>query len=503
MKNLFLTLAFLFATPIHAQKTSLPDFLQKVENSIYTVYAIDENGKVFSQGSGFCIDTSGIFITNYHVLDGAYKGLIRHRNGKEFYIEKVLDYNHNTDLVKFTVITQNCSLQAAKISKSIPKKGENIVNIGNPLGLEQTVSTGIISAVREDNTHGKVLQITAPISHGSSGSPVFNSNGDVIGVATFCFEGGQNLNFAVSSLNILDLNKQKNIDVYEMGKNELETLNIKQAIKFSLSGDTQRALNRLDNELSANPQNHLAMIQKAQLMYNLNDIKNCYRLSLDACKLYENSDYLNLLGMACAATGYNKGGDEQSFELAYKAYTQALELDPLNAHVYYNIGRLIEEYVLTYNKIGVEALADAINMYSISLSINPSASAYTCRARCKARFNNDFGDAILDCNKAIEIEPEYYRAYFVKGDINALDIENYQGGLTDLNIALSLVSEKENKADILGIRGIVYWRMYLQTNDDLYAAKAIADYNEAYKLTNYQIYNDRIKEMSDYIKNKL
>ena len=60
MKNLFLTLAFLFATPIHAQKTSLPDFLQKVENSIYTVYAIDENGKVFSQGSGFCIDTSGI-----------------------------------------------------------------------------------------------------------------------------------------------------------------------------------------------------------------------------------------------------------------------------------------------------------------------------------------------------------------------------------------------------------------------------------------------------------
>ena len=149
------------------KKTSLPDFLQKVENSIYTVvYAIDENGKVFSQGSGFYIDTSGIFITNYHVLDGAYKGLIRHRNGKEFYIEKVLDYNHNTDLVKFTVITQNCSLQAAKISKSIPKKGENIVNIGNPLGLEQTVSTGIISAVREDNTHGKYYKLRHPFHMG-------------------------------------------------------------------------------------------------------------------------------------------------------------------------------------------------------------------------------------------------------------------------------------------------------------------------------------------------
>lgn len=71
-----------------------------------------------------------------------------------------------------------------------------------------------------------------------------------------------------------------------------------------------------------------------------------------------------------------------------------------------------------------------------------------------------------------------------------------------MNIALSLVLEKQNKADILGVRGIVYWRLYLQTNDDLYAVKAISDYDEAYKLTGYKIYENRINEMTEYIKSK-
>lgn len=287
-----------------------------------------------------------------------------------------------------------------------------------------------------------------------------------------------------------------------MGANELETINVKHAIKYSISGKLENALQCLDKELSTNPNNHLAMIYKAQLMYDLNDIKTCYRLSLVACKLHQASDYFNLLGMACAATGYDQGGDKQCFELAYNAYTQALDLDSLNSKVYYNIGRLIEEYVLTYNQIGTDALSDAINMYTISISLKPSAKAFVSRAHCKARYNKDYGGALLDCNKAIEISPNYYRAYFVKGDINALDIENFQGGLTDLNIALSLVDNECKKADILGIRGIVYWRLYLQTNDDLYAAKAIYDYSEAYKLTNNKLYDDRVKEMSDYIKSK-
>jgi hypothetical protein len=69
--------------------------------------------------------------------------------------------------------------------------------IGTPLGLEQTVSDGIVSARREIPGFGRIVQMTAPISPGSSGSPVLNMRGEVVGVATFLIDMGQNLNFAI------------------------------------------------------------------------------------------------------------------------------------------------------------------------------------------------------------------------------------------------------------------------------------------------------------------
>src|SRR5207253_1777785 len=76
--------------------------------------------------------------------------------------------------------------------------GEEVVAIGNPLSLESTVSNGIVSgirAVKEDSD--KYLQITAPISPGSSGGPLFNTAGEVIGITTLHLKGGENLNFAI------------------------------------------------------------------------------------------------------------------------------------------------------------------------------------------------------------------------------------------------------------------------------------------------------------------
>ncbi len=81
--------------------------------------------------------------------------------------------------------------------------------VGSPMGLEQTISEGIVSAVREIPNLGKIFQISAPISSGSSGSPVINMKGEVIGVATFQFIKGQNLNFAVSGKYVMDLKHKK------------------------------------------------------------------------------------------------------------------------------------------------------------------------------------------------------------------------------------------------------------------------------------------------------
>ena len=76
--------------------------------------------------------------------------------------------------------------------------GEEVVAIGNPLSLESTVSNGIVSGMRTaDELGGKFLQITAPISPGSSGGPLFNMAGEVVGITTMHIKGGENLNFAI------------------------------------------------------------------------------------------------------------------------------------------------------------------------------------------------------------------------------------------------------------------------------------------------------------------
>lgn len=94
------------------------------------------------------------------------------------------------------------------VIRAVPQEGESIVVIGNPYGLEGSVSNGTFSAVRDISGYGRIIQITAPISSGSSGSPVVNMAGQVIGVATLQAAEGQSLNFAaerIGKLKVSDL----------------------------------------------------------------------------------------------------------------------------------------------------------------------------------------------------------------------------------------------------------------------------------------------------------
>src|SRR5204863_9460196 len=91
------------------------------------------------------------------------------------------------------------------LHRTSPQEGESVVVIGSPLGLEGSVTNGIVSAVRDIPTFGRIIQITAPISSGSSGSPVVNMHGQVIGIATLQITGGQSVNFAIPSERISQL----------------------------------------------------------------------------------------------------------------------------------------------------------------------------------------------------------------------------------------------------------------------------------------------------------
>lgn len=198
-----LLFAFNCAPPIFAQDY-LPELVRRIKPSAVAIETFDAKGATLSRGSGFFVASDKI-ITNRHVIEKSTRVEIHLMDGKKFTARGALAIDGEGDLALLQVDVPPNSVQSLPLVQSAPLEGESIVVVGNPFGLEGSVSNGIVSAVREIPGYGKIIQITAPISPGSSGSPVVNMRGQVIGVATLQAAEGQSLNFAVPSSRIAQL----------------------------------------------------------------------------------------------------------------------------------------------------------------------------------------------------------------------------------------------------------------------------------------------------------
>jgi len=201
---LFLFLFFAFLSSMHAQE-ELPKIVKRIMPSTVVIMTYDEEEKNIAQGSGFFINQKGDILTNWHVLQKANSAKVKTAEGKVYPITKIIAEDREGDIIQVSVDIPLEDIYPLKVSNSIPEVGEKVIVVGNPLGFEQTVTDGIISAVREIPVFGKIIQISAPVSPGSSGSPVVNAKGEVIGIASFQIAEGQNLNFAVPGERILKL----------------------------------------------------------------------------------------------------------------------------------------------------------------------------------------------------------------------------------------------------------------------------------------------------------
>ncbi len=168
---------------------------QKAQGSVVLVMSFDEQGQPPGIGSGFFVGDGKVVATNHHVIEGASSVKVKTTNGNVFRIQKALGVDLERDIVLLEIPATGSPL---KLSNRTPEVGEDIVAIGNPKGLDGTLSRGIVSGIREDGD-ARYYQITAPISPGSSGGPILDNAGEVLGVSTFYISGGQNLNFAVPS----------------------------------------------------------------------------------------------------------------------------------------------------------------------------------------------------------------------------------------------------------------------------------------------------------------
>jgi parallel beta-helix repeat protein len=170
------------------------EIAQQTKDSVVKIIVQTAEGE--PTGTGFVVSADGKIATNYHVIEGASKIFVRLPNGKTVGIERVVAFDKRVDLAILQV--QGVSLRPLPLGdSSAVKVGQEVCVMGSPLGLEQSFSTGVVSAKRVLDGF-EWVQITAPISPGSSGSPVMTRQGTVIGVATFTTKIGQNLNFASS-----------------------------------------------------------------------------------------------------------------------------------------------------------------------------------------------------------------------------------------------------------------------------------------------------------------
>lgn len=149
-----------------------------------------------SLGTGFIVRDDGWIATNFHVAAVPGELWVLLADGSRYPIVEVVNASRRHDLAILRIDAKGLPTLPLGNSDAV-RPGDSVVAIGHPLGLEDTVSNGLVSAVRHVDDDFDVLQISAPIAPGSSGGPLFNEKGEVIGVAAAIMRGGQNLNFGL------------------------------------------------------------------------------------------------------------------------------------------------------------------------------------------------------------------------------------------------------------------------------------------------------------------
>ncbi|HVQ38239.1 MAG TPA: tetratricopeptide repeat-containing serine protease family protein [Pyrinomonadaceae bacterium] len=323
----------LLLLPSHAfAQETLPSLVKRVKPIVVAIATYDAQGEALMTGSGFFV-RPGQVVTNLHVVRGAKRCEIKtlEGKGKVFPVAGTLAVDEEGDLALLSVEMPPERARAGDVSAVLPDEGETIFVIGNPLKLEGSVTDGIVSAVREVPNLGKIIQITAPTSHGNSGSPVFNLKGQVIGVVTVKVTNGQNINLAISSARLEKLRagqlrpfptRDKTSDVGDSSyRTGLESLWL---------GNYDNALGHFETTAYRNPKRADAWVQVGYCKVKQGKAAEGIRAYQQALELQPDSDEIhNKLGDAFYYAG--------RLPEAIASYTRAAHLRPDNADAHYNL----------------------------------------------------------------------------------------------------------------------------------------------------------------------
>ena len=218
----FILTIFICENLYSSSNENFENIIKNVSPSVVTILGLDDNLKTSPAGTGFFVSKNNIIITNNHVINELKNIIIKTHDGKTWPVTRTIMKDQELDIALLQVSTEGVKYPYLKFSDKIPNIGKSVFVLGSPLGLDQTVSNGIVSAVRyiPQRNNKQLIQITAPISPGSSGSPVVTNDSLVVGIATMQFTIGQNLNFAIPNLLII----KKIANFLEENKDNIDSL---------------------------------------------------------------------------------------------------------------------------------------------------------------------------------------------------------------------------------------------------------------------------------------
>jgi tetratricopeptide (TPR) repeat protein len=345
--QLLLVAVGIFASTQTFAQQNLPELVRRVKPSVVAIATYDTQGEALMTGSGFFL-RPGQVVTNLHVIRGAQRTEIKTLDGKGrvFAVAGVLAVDEEGDLALLSVDMPVDRARSSELARVLPDEGEQIVVIGNPLKLEGSVTDGIVSAVREVPNVGKIIQITAPISHGNSGSPVFNMKGEVVGVVTVKVTNGQNINLAIAArveqLRPGQLRAIGSLPARERA-NDVAESSYRTGLDSLWLGNYDNALSYFETAANRNPRRADAWVQVGYCKVKQGKSVEAIRAYQHALELKPNSEEIhNKLGDAFYYAG--------RLSEAIASYSRAATLRPDNAESHYNLA-------VAYFESGNEALA--------------------------------------------------------------------------------------------------------------------------------------------------
>ena len=471
MKSIWLLLILLIAAVPATAQDILPELVRRIKPSAVAIETFDARGEKRSRGSGFFIDTDRV-VTNRHVLEGAARAEVHSSTGARYPVKGVLAVDAEGDIAILLVEAPPNLVRPLPLDRTSPQEGESVVVIGNPFGLEGSVTNGIVSAVRDIPTFGRIIQITAPISPGSSGSPVVNMQGQVIGVATLQVTSGQSVNFAIPSERISQLQVGPLTSLSELmvaaGRNKRARAVqfFRDGLSFLSKDDCEKALPYFEKAVESDNTYAEAWAQTGFCNEKLGRHSEAIESSKRAVSLRPSSESYFNIGLA---SYYLK-----QYREATEAYRQAIRLDPYNAaDAYYALGlvyrdwgraddeiqaykqaiRLRADYTSAYERLGSryyksKKYSEALEVFKQLANLKPADATVPNSMGETYLEMGRMNEAIEAFRQAIRLKPDFGKAYFNLGKC-LLAMGNRDAALEQYNILQNLDQDWAEKLNAL------------------------------------------------------